>query len=109
MVDFVLIKERTLPSTWEPHSPIAPLEVEAHDFSINTSLITLVQNNAFSGGKDENAPQHLVRFLEHCDTFKRQGLPDEVVRLNLFPQSLKGDARIWFDCLQPILSHHGMI
>ena len=44
---------------------------------------------------------HLKEFEEDCGTFNDQACTDEIVRLKLFPFSLKDKEKIWLNSLRP--------
>jgi len=43
----------------------------------------------------ENSYNHLATFLEICNTMKINKVPNNVTRLNLFPFSFAGNAKVW--------------
>ena len=62
-------------------------------FEIRSSVISIVQNQPFSGKKDPN--QHLKTFLQICNTFNIEGVTDDQIRARLFPFSLIGKVHQW--------------
>ncbi|KAL4388162.1 hypothetical protein GQ457_09G010440 [Hibiscus cannabinus] len=53
----------------------------------------------FGGLTHEDARQHLRSFIEVCDSFRQQGVHENVLRLKLFPYSLRDKARAWFNSI----------
>ncbi|KAL4318313.1 hypothetical protein GQ457_18G005370 [Hibiscus cannabinus] len=49
----------------------------------------------FGGSPHEDARQHICAFLEVCDSFRQQGVHGDVLKLKLFPYSLRDRARAW--------------
>ncbi|KAL4364294.1 hypothetical protein GQ457_04G020430 [Hibiscus cannabinus] len=49
----------------------------------------------FGGSPHEDARQHIRAFLEVCDSFGQQGVHEDVLKLKLFPYSLRDRARAW--------------
>ena len=64
----------------------------------------------FHGIGTERAYLHIREFEEVCSTFADQTCPIEIVRLKLFPFSLKEKAKAWLLSLRPrsITSWHNM-
>nr|XP_051202492.1 uncharacterized protein LOC127316114 [Lolium perenne] len=58
-----------------------------------------MQHHPFSGTALENPHEHMMTFLEYCNTLKQNGVPPEAIRMQLFPFSLSGNARMWFHAL----------
>ncbi|KAG2397807.1 uncharacterized protein HKW66_Vig0139570 [Vigna angularis] len=71
--------------------------VNAANMEIKPALIHLVQNNQFQGLSHENPYNHLATFIEICNTVKIHDVPDEAIRLSLFPFSLVGNAKVWLN------------
>ncbi|KAK8662707.1 hypothetical protein V6N13_024598 [Hibiscus sabdariffa] len=55
----------------------------------------------FSGSPAKNARQHLKSFLEICNSFKIHGVSNDVLKLKLFPYSLRDKAKAWLNNLPP--------
>ena len=51
----------------------------------------------FGGSATDDPHSHLASFVEICDTFKANGVSEEVVRLKLFRFSLRDKAKNWLD------------
>ncbi|WCJ37737.1 hypothetical protein M5689_018844 [Euphorbia peplus] len=65
----------------------------------------------FGGYQSEDPNSHIHEFVTMCNTFRtNSGISDDVIRLKLFPFSLKDKARNWLKNLQPgtITSWHEM-
>ena len=62
-------------------------------------MITLLPN--FHGLKSENLYLHLKEFEEVCVTFNDQNCTEDIVKLKLFPFSLKDKAKTWLNSLKP--------
>ena len=75
--------------------------VNINNFELTPGVINMVQQNQYGGLPSEDPNIHLAMFLEICDTIKMNGVPDDVIRLRLFPFSLRDKARGWLQSLQP--------
>ena len=73
--------------------------VEANNFELKPSLITKVQQHQFTGHPTEDPNEHLGRFLKMANTVKLNGVRPEVIKMQLFPFSLRDIAATWFDSL----------
>ena len=93
------LKEYATPSTAEPHEIIVYPTVEANTFELKPALLSMVQQNQFSGSASEDPNLHLSIFLQTCGTLKLNGVTPEAIRLRLFPFSLRDKARAWFHSL----------
>ncbi|GJR09934.1 reverse transcriptase domain-containing protein [Tanacetum coccineum] len=71
--------------------------VLADEFEIKPTLIDFVSNNPFYGFEEEDPHSHIKRFYQITRTLRLNQVPDDVVKLILFPFSLKGAAETWLD------------
>ena len=81
------------------YSAIKPPAVNANDFELKPSLITMVQQNQFTGHPTENPSEHLGQFLRIANSVILNGVKSEVIQLQLFPFSLRDMAITWFNSL----------
>ena len=73
--------------------------IDANNFELKPALITMVQQNQFTGHPTEDPNEHLGRFLRMANTVKLNGVRPKVIKLQLFPFSLRDIATTWFDSL----------
>ena len=58
----------------------------------------------FSGLPSEDAAAHLNSFVDLCDMQKKKDVDNDIVKLKLFPFSLRDRAKAWFRlCLKIVL------
>ena len=67
--------------------------------STKTVLITMVQQHQFIGHPSEDPNEHLGRFMRMENTVKLNGVRPDVIKLQLFPFSLRDVAATWIDSL----------
>nr|GEX64017.1 reverse transcriptase domain-containing protein [Tanacetum cinerariifolium] len=70
-------------------------EILAENFEIKTNLIQLVQANKFHGRENDNPHTHISNFKRMTTTLKYRDVPNDAIKLMLFPYSLEDKARIW--------------
>ena len=80
-------------------TPLAPPATSAETFDINTALLNLVMKDKFASTPNEDVASHLNKFVELCDMQKKKDADNDVVKLKLFPFSLRDRAPIWFSSL----------
>ena len=97
MAEECTLKDYATPSTEESHAIIVYLTVEGNNFEIKRALLNLVQQNQFSGSPTEDPNLHISTFLRLNVTYKEN---QEVVRLHLFPFSLRDRVSTWFHSLE---------
>ena len=73
--------------------------IDVNDFELKPALITMVQQNQFTGHSTENPNEHLGRFLRIANSIKLNGVRPEVIQLQLFLFSLRDMAATWFNSL----------
>ena len=90
------LRDYAMPQVTEIQSSIQRLAIQAHTFEIKPGTIQMIQNSVQFGGLPNDDPNdHLVSFLEICDTFKYTGVTDDAIRLRLFPFTLRDKAKSW--------------
>ena len=71
--------------------------IEANNFELNPALITMVRQHQFTGYLFEDPNEYMGRFMWMANTVKLNGVRPEVIKLQLFPFSLRDVAETWFD------------
>src|SRR4051812_40501449 len=79
-------------------TPIAPPATSAPYYEIKPALLNLVMKHQFSGAGEDSA-LHLNSFVELCDMQKYKEVDGDIVKLKLFPSSLRGRAKEWLQSL----------
>ena len=79
-------------------TPIAPLN-DVESCEINAALLNLVMKDQFTGLPSEDAATHLNNFVDLCYMQKKKDTDNDIVKLKLFPFSLRGRANVWFSSL----------
>ncbi|KAL0433805.1 UNVERIFIED_CONTAM: hypothetical protein Slati_2714800 [Sesamum latifolium] len=92
--------EYSFPTADGTISSIVKPSVEANNFEIKPSIIQIIRSSVqFYGLPEEDLNKHLMNFLEICDTFRFNGVSNDVVRLRVFPFSLCDTAKDWLQSL----------
>nr|GFB01827.1 reverse transcriptase domain-containing protein [Tanacetum cinerariifolium]GFB02082.1 reverse transcriptase domain-containing protein [Tanacetum cinerariifolium] len=71
-------------------------DILAENFEIRTSLLSLIQANQFHGFESNNPHDHIRSFNRITSTLKFRDVPNDAIKLMLFPYSLEGTAKIWY-------------
>ena len=74
-------------------TPIAPT-TSAESCEINAAFLNLVMKDQFTGLPSEDAATHLNNFVDLCDMEKKKDTDNNIVKLKLFPFSLRDRAKI---------------
>ncbi|GJY37577.1 reverse transcriptase domain-containing protein, partial [Tanacetum coccineum] len=72
-------------------------EINADHFEIKTNLLQLVQANPFNGRENENPHAHINSFKRITSTLRFRNVPNNVIKLMMFPYSLEGAAKTWYE------------
>nr|GEZ91788.1 reverse transcriptase domain-containing protein [Tanacetum cinerariifolium] len=72
-------------------------EILAKNFEIKTNLLQLVQANKFHGHENDNPHTHISNFKRMTTTLKYRDVPNDAIKIMLFPYSLEDRARIWYE------------
>nr|GEX15014.1 reverse transcriptase domain-containing protein [Tanacetum cinerariifolium] len=76
---------------------IVILEINADHFEIKTNLLQLVQANPYHGFESENTHTRINNFKRITSNLKFRYVLNDVIKLMMFPYSLEGNARVWYD------------
>ncbi|KAK8498530.1 hypothetical protein V6N12_073926 [Hibiscus sabdariffa] len=78
-------------------------EFEAEHFELKPVMFNMLNTlGQFGGSPTENARQHLKSFLEICNSFKIHEVSNDVLKLKLFPYSLRDKDKTCLNNLQPV-------
>ena len=83
----------------DDYSVVRQPSIEANNFELKLALITMVQKNQFTSHPNEDPNEHMGRFLRMTNTVKLNGVRPDVIKLQLFPFSLRDIAASWFESL----------
>nr|GEX94643.1 DNA-directed DNA polymerase [Tanacetum cinerariifolium] len=97
MADNRTMKELLQAPTKGYGEPIVIPEINADHYEIKTNLLQLVQTNLYHGFERENPHTHINNFKRITSTLKFRDVPNDVIKLMMFPYSLEGAARVWYD------------
>ena len=94
----------TMEDFWRPiiqeeYYAIRQPTVDANNFELKPALITMVQQHQFTGHPTEDPNEHLGRFLRMENTVKLNGVRPEVIKLHLFPFSLRDIVATWYESI----------
>ena len=98
-------RQRTMEDFWgliliNEYLAIRQPPIEANNFELKPALITMVQQHQFTRHPSEDPNEHLGRFLRMINTVKLNEVNPYVIKLQLFPFSLRDTAASWFESLQ---------
>ena len=88
---------------YDPAYATSPIFVTDKDYelSIGPDIITLVESDPFYGYESEIVVAYLTKLNDIATLFTNDEKTRYYYILKLFPFSLKGDAKIWFNSLDP--------
>jgi len=86
-------------------SPICVPDQDYYDFSVDPDIITLVESDPFYGYESETVVAHLRKLDDIAALFTNNERSRYLYLLKIFPFSLKGDAKKWFNSLDPGCVH----
>ena len=81
--------------------PICVPDQDYYDFSVDPDIITLVESDPFYGYESETVVAHLTKLNDIATLFTNDEKTRYYFILKLFPFSLKGDAKAWYNTLAP--------
>ena len=99
------LKEKSLNARMkcDPKFATSPIFVtdKDYEFSVDPNIITLVESDPFYGYESETVVAHLTKLNDIATLFTNDEKTRYYYILKIFPFSLKGDAKIWFNSLDP--------
>ena len=86
--------QRTMEDFWKPVigdycSIVRQPAIEANNFELKSTLITMVHQYQFTGHPSEDLNEHMGRFLRMVNSVKLNGVRPDVIKLQLFPFFLR--------------------
>ncbi|RVW63535.1 hypothetical protein CK203_060858 [Vitis vinifera] len=93
---YLSMRDRMHPPRMSAPSCIVP---PFEQLIIRPHIVPLLPN--FHGMESENPYAHIKEFEEVCNTFREGGASIDLMRLKLFPFTLKDKAKIWLNSLRP--------
>lgn len=75
--------------------------IVAENFELKTGLINLVTSRQFYGFERDDPQDHIRWFNKITSTIKCKNVPEEAIKLLLFPFFIDGAAQIWLDKQPP--------
>ena len=97
------LKEKSLNARmkYDPAFATSPIFVtdKDYEFSIDPEIITLVESDPFNGYESETVVSHLTKLNDIATLFTNDERSCYFYILKIFPFSLKGDAKKWFNSL----------
>ena len=94
------LRDKMKPDPAFATSPICVPDKD-YEFSVDPDIITLVEYDLFYGYESETVVAHLTKLNDIATLFTKDERTRYFYILKIFPFSLKGDAKIWFNSLDP--------
>ena len=83
----------------DEYSTMRQPAIEANNFELKPALITMVQQYQFTGHLSEDPNEHMGRIMRMANTIKLNWVRPKVIKLQLFPFSLRDMTTTWFESL----------
>ena len=97
------LKQKTLNARMkhDPAFATSPIFVtdKEYEFSVDREIITLVDSDPFYGTESKTVVAHLTKLNDIATLFTNDEKSHYYYILKIFPFSLKGDAKTWFNSL----------
>jgi hypothetical protein len=71
-------------------------KLEATQYETKSKIIEMVAATPFEGLVTENPYRHIRHYTTLCNTVRKEGVPNEWFKWNLFPYLLAGEAKTWY-------------
>ena len=95
-------RQMTMENFWrsviqDEYSSVRHPAIEANNFELKPALIIMVQQHQFTWHPSEDPNKNMGRFMRMANTVKLNGVRPEVIKLQLFPFSLRYVVVTWFE------------
>nr|GEY52250.1 reverse transcriptase domain-containing protein [Tanacetum cinerariifolium] len=112
-MDLKLAKESKEKSSIEEPPELELKELPSHlEYAFledSNKLPVLVQANKFHGRESENPHTHISNFKRMTATLKYRDVPNDAIKLMLFPYSLEDASRVWGNNFQNNQGYHSQM
>ncbi|GJZ53593.1 reverse transcriptase domain-containing protein [Tanacetum coccineum] len=71
------------------------------NFTVKGHHLSMIKDRQFDGRSQADPHKHIVEFVKVCGRFCYGNTNADAIKLKLFPSSLTGEAKIWFNELSP--------
>ena len=85
----------------DPAFATSPICVKDYEFSVDPDIITLVESDPFHGYESKTVVAHLTKSNDIATLFTKDERTRYFYILKIFAFSLKGNAKVWFNSLDP--------
>ena len=87
------------PIIQEEYFVVRQAAIKANNFELKPSFFTMVQQHQFTTRPSVDPNEHMGRFMRMANTIKLNEVRPEVIKLQLFPFSMRDVAATWFNSL----------
>jgi hypothetical protein len=94
------LRKLAMPSMEDIEMQKSDLVLATTHYEVKLRIIKLVTTNPFRGLEDDNPYIHIKEFTMIFNTVQQEGVPAAWFKWNLFPFSLKDEARRWYTCVR---------
>jgi hypothetical protein len=93
---------------WAANRTVAPTPGAAivvadlgENFTVKGHHLSMIKDRQFDGRSRADPHKHISEFIEICGMFRYGDTNVDAIKLKLFPSSLAGDAKVWYNELTP--------
>ncbi|GKD73733.1 hypothetical protein Tco_1332015 [Tanacetum coccineum] len=93
---------------WGNNRAVAPtlgaaiIAVDLRDnFTVKGHHLSMIKDCQFDGCARADPHKHIAEFIEICGMFRYGNTNVDSIKLKLFPSSLAGDTKVWYNKLSP--------
>ncbi|GJT01590.1 hypothetical protein Tco_0822759, partial [Tanacetum coccineum] len=83
-----------------PEAAIIVVDLE-ENFTVKGHHLSMIKDRQFNGHARADSHKHIAEFIEIFRMFRYGNTNVDTIKLKLFPSSLAGDAKVWFNELSP--------